>query len=59
MTLATILFCLVGQPTNCPVRHQFRLEPGACNAIAALGPRKAEVPVNGEWKPALVRVRCG
>lgn len=59
MILATILFCLAGQPVSCPVQHQFRLEARTCASLAGLGARRAQVPSGGVWRDASIRVRCG
>lgn len=54
MILATVLFCYASNPASCPVRKQVRVERRACG----LGAYQAELPHNGKWTKAVVRIAC-
>ena len=53
--MAIISMCLMplSNPPQCEVR-QVKVEKSAC----ALKPIKGQVPVNGEWKNILIKIRC-
>lgn len=49
--LATVSLCITGGECE---RNQIQIDRHACNKSY-----KAQVPINGEWKPATVSVGCG
>lgn len=53
MVAATILVCLLAEPTRC-TQQTVRVEPAACT----LRPYHVAVPLDGEWRRATIRISC-
>ena len=52
LVTAVLSVCLASAPSQCE-RHEFRIERSACGIH-----KRAEVPSNGQWLPAVASITC-